>query len=357
MKRQSTSNSPDSKPTLIKKKKFDDSLESEQDFIENKERELNGPDDENKCKRLLETVRKCYKFEIPNDFKLFWEFCCDRNRNNPKEALKSTLGLILVGPFDVMDNPKFSEDEDISWLLHYRYFFDPPEFTTVIIKHEDKKLGHWGYVRDAPSELPALVAFNEAAKNGRFSTCGDNIFASVFLYAKSLPEKPGIKSLMKDLEDWAQKHNFSLLATSEKIRARNKKSVTKTFSGLGLVVPVSDDDVGYRPLPESLSSLHKILEKISSSKNEDQKLKASQPLDEIMTYIQFANDEGDFGEGVELGLDLFAFEKSEVFTTQIEMLLSVGYQLLGYDLFAEIIKLHLKKRVRGGRVSKTWGRS
>lgn len=350
----------DSNETPPKKNKVEDVLEIPKPTSsdeECEETELSNFRAKGQLKDSLKLVRKCYKVDMPRDFELFWKFCCQRNPNKPTEALKSTLGLLLVGPFDVLSNPKLSKDNDIAWLLHYRYFYDPPEFTTLIVKSADKKLGHWGYVRDSPSQLPSLVAHNEAGKGGRFSISGDNLFAAVLLYAKGLPEDSDVKKLIQDLEAWAEKHDLCLEPVSDKIRKRNKKSVTKTLSGLGLVVPVSEDDVGYRPLPETLRSLQKILERIAACKDEKQRLEASEPLDEIITFIQFANDEGDFGEGVELGLDLLAFEKSELFNSQIEMLLAVGYELLGYNLFAESIKLHLKKRTRGGRVSQTWGRS
>ena len=35
------------------------------------------------------------------------------------------------------------------------------------------------------------------------------------------------------------------------------------------------------------------------------RLQAFAPVQEMMTYVQFANDECDYGMGLELGLDLF----------------------------------------------------
>ena len=36
-----------------------------------------------------------------------------------------------------------------------------------------------------------------------------------------------------------------------------------------------------------------------------ERLKAFAPVQEMMTYVQFANDECDYGMGLELGMDLF----------------------------------------------------
>lgn len=38
------------------------------------------------------------------------------------------------------------------------------------------------------------------------------------------------------------------------MKARDKKVVSKTFHGAGIVVPVDQNEVGYRPLPETPGS-------------------------------------------------------------------------------------------------------
>lgn len=53
-----------------------------------------------------------------------------------------------------------------------------------------------------------------------------------------------------------------------------------------------------------------ILNKIVRAKNEEAKLTHQAKLDELITLVQFANDEGDYGEGLELGLDLLAFHSN-----------------------------------------------
>ena len=66
-------------------------------------------------------------------------------------------------------------------------------------------------------------------------------------------------------------------------------------------------------------------------------------LQDIITRIQFANDECDYGMGLELGLDLFSFGH-EMFHKKSSMLLSLAYELLGKALFAEIIESHIQHR-------------
>lgn len=44
----------------------------------------------------------------------------------------------------------------------------------------------------------------------------------------------------------------------------------------------------------SIDNLKKILKKISESQNEEEQIKNSEPLQELVTYVQFANDEMDW---------------------------------------------------------------
>lgn len=59
-----------------------------------------------------------------------------------------------------------------------------------------------------------------------------------------------VQKLDLALTEWAQVLGYSLSAESPKLKERNKRVVTKSFHGAGLVVPVHND-VGYRELPES----------------------------------------------------------------------------------------------------------
>lgn len=88
-----------------------------------------------------------------------------------------------------------------------------------------------------------------------------------------------------------------------------------------------------------------MLKQITEGKSEKDKEQASEDLQEIMTLVQFANDECDYGMGLELGLDLFCFG-SERFHNTILQLMPLAYRLLGRDLFAEILEIHVNNRSR-----------
>lgn len=98
-------------------------------------------------------------------------------------------------------------------------------------------------------------------------------------------------------------------------------------------------------LHNPVGELKKMLKQITEGKSEKDKEQASEDLQEIMTLVQFANDECDYGMGLELGLDLFCFG-SERFHNTILQLMPLAYRLLGRDLFAEILEIHVNNRSR-----------
>ena len=65
------------------------------------------------------------------------------------DAFQSGLGLQLVGPYDVLAGKclkKNKSGEKPNYLRHWRYYFDPPEFLTVI-RGDDASQFHMGYFR------------------------------------------------------------------------------------------------------------------------------------------------------------------------------------------------------------------
>lgn len=156
----------------------------------------------------------------------------------------------------------------------------------------------------------------------------------------------------KKLTDWCESRHkndkkFSLQARTLKTKARDKKVNCKTLHTAGLVVPVTASGFGYREVPETLDSQKKMFTncclKADEKSNAARKRKGEDDVQEIITLIQFANDETDYGMGLEFGLNMFAFGDMALHK-YIRATLPVCYMLLGRDLYAEIIRQHLKNR-------------
>ncbi|XP_066488899.1 histone PARylation factor 1 [Tiliqua scincoides] len=301
--------------------------------------------------QLRHEVESCYRLKMPEDFYHFWKFCEKLDPDQPCGALMSSIGLELVGPYDILagKHRTVSRSGDVNFNLHWRFFYDPPEFQTIFIG-DSKMQYHMGYFRDVPDELPVWVGENEAKKGCTISQAGDNVFAAVKLHLskklKELTDKKKIgvlKELDEKLTKTAKELGYLLEPKTTKMKERDKKVVTKTFHGAGLVVPIDKNDVGYRELPETNASLRRICKTIVDAPNDDQRLKAFAPIQEMLTFVQFANDECDYGMGYELGIDLFCYG-SHYFHKIIGQLLPLAYNLLKRNLFAEIIEAHLANR-------------
>ncbi len=101
-------------------------------------------------------------------------------------------------------------------------------------------------------------------------------------------------------------------------------------------------------LPMSTGELRSVLDKITKHSTET----ASDSLQELITFVQFANDECDYGMGLELGIDLFCYG-DPFFHGKIQHLLSLAYDLLDRPEYEKIIQQHLKHRQKPKFVLKT----
>ncbi|KAF1571701.1 Histone PARylation factor 1, partial [Eudyptes moseleyi] len=310
---------------------------------------------------LRQEAETCYRLRLPEDFYQFWKFCEELDPEKPSDALVSSVGLTLVGPYDILAGKhKKAISTDLDFNLHWRFFYDPPEFQTILVG-DSKTQYHMGYFslpisvyffinRDVPDELPVWVGANEAKKGCVISQVGDNVFAAVKLFlSKKLKEVTDKKknAILKDIDEkltrTAKELGYSLEQKTMKMKQRDKKVVTKAFHGAGLVVPVDKNDVGYRELPETNANLKKICKAIVDAPTDDERLKAFAPIQEMLTFVQFANDECDYGMGYELGMDLFCYG-SHYFHKTVGQLLPLAYALLKRNRFAEIIESHLANR-------------
>ncbi|KAK6290827.1 hypothetical protein J4Q44_G00387740 [Coregonus suidteri] len=180
---------------------------------------------------------------------------------------------------------------------------------------------------------------------------GDNMFAAVHLFlGRKRKERGGrkeggraLENLGEELRERAESLGFSLEQKTKGMKQRDKKVVTKTFHGAGLVVPVDQNDVGYRELPETDAGLKRVCKAIAEARSDEDRMKTFGPLQEMITFVQFANDECDYGMGLELGIDLFCYG-SHYFYKVIRQLLPMAYSLLKRGLFGEILEAHLSSR-------------
>lgn len=79
------------------------------------------------------------------------------------------------------------------------------------------------------------------------------------------------------------------------------------------------------------ANLKKICKVIVDARTDEERVKAFAPIQEMLTFVQFANDECDYGMGYELGMDLFCYG-SHVSTTKIILHKIVHYFIHGLEV-------------------------
>merc|ERR1712012_1251472 len=191
---------------------------------------------------------------------------------------------------------------------------------------------HIGYFRDDPKQMPVFVAssgginkdekFNLGlSSHAKLTLMGDNIFGAIYNYIQKEIQsaEPFRQTSLQKMKQAIHVHatiktqevDYPLETKTSRMKARDKNKLSATFHGAGLVVPYNKKtEVGYREIPETTQSLKKIFNSIlETQKGDDQKAKdeAFDKLQELVTNVQFANDEGDPGMGLELGIDVLMF--------------------------------------------------
>ncbi|KAA0190745.1 hypothetical protein FBUS_06243 [Fasciolopsis buskii] len=287
---------------------------------------------------------RAFYLKLPEECFIFYEFCKSLNELTPLDAFVNSLGLKLVGPFELFARDGILPDELVDSPLYYRYFHDPPELVTIMTGSDG---WHLGYFRDRPNDVPSLIVESEPEKCGTLKILGTSLFTVI----KSLLNKrDSFKHVTSLIDEFTKKKDYALSDANEIIKQRKKRCVCSTLNEIGLVVPLNGD-IGYRPLEMTYAKLLATLQSAVSASNEDDRLSRLEPIDELITFSQFACDEGDFGQAIELGLSLLAFhpknlplDRANILNSRIKHLLSVGYELAGCPEFVNVAVAHMQNR-------------
>ncbi|KAF7261759.1 hypothetical protein EG68_00925 [Paragonimus skrjabini miyazakii] len=293
----------------------------------------------------LESIRLGFYLNFPEEFVRFYEFCSKLDESKPLEVLHSVAQVRLVGPFELLHESRSGRIEPGQFALCYRYFHDPPELVTILTGPGQL---HFGCFRDDPNEVPSAIVRSDPSIQGSLTLYAPNLFAAI---RTLLTDKPNSEFILKKLENFANVHNISLSMTGTEFRERRSKCVCPTLNTIGLHIKLREGGVGYRPLSLSNQKLQSLLQAVTNVKSKEAQLSKLEPIDVLITCSQFACDEGDYGQSLELGLSMLAFqpkglslEKYDTFNSRIKHLLTVGYELAGRPEFADVIQKHMIAR-------------
>ncbi|KAJ8675583.1 hypothetical protein QAD02_011369 [Eretmocerus hayati] len=315
-----------------------------------------GPRDEGFYEEAQKLIVKFFLMPMPKDFFKFYDLCQELKPNDPSTAF-SIIDIQLVGPYDVLLGLITDETpETKNFLTHWRYFYDPPEFQTIL-KGNDREGLHFGYWRDRPSSDPIFVASNSATVSHKIKPAAENIFGAVAGYLeerlkKANPfEKAGFNNLLTKVKNFAKKCDITLEAQTPKMKSREKTVVARTIHGAGITCPYNKKtQLGYRELSVTDNQLLKIVKKIEDAPNDDARAAPRSELAEVVRLATIAGDECDFGTCLELGHDLLSTGCTHVQNAALAMF-TIAYEQLERRAFLKIAEAHLSKRKKGSKLS------
>ncbi|XP_022829143.1 histone PARylation factor 1 [Spodoptera litura] len=297
-------------------------------------------------------LKELFLVEMPDDFFKFFE--CISECGKSFEDTLSSVNLMAIGPFELLMGKLPKLDNKELYLVHWRFFYDPPEFQAILKNKKKDSQYHIGYFRDDPKEAPVFVASNDSEKNYHITPMAYNLFGAVYKYLQNEKKHSPFTSMacqkvMDKLKSYAEKNNISLEEFDMKKRSANV--VTKSFHGAGIVVPYDKKtQIGYRRLVETDATLKKMFTKLEEAISKTEKMGLLSELQPVITNINIALDESDFGTGIEGGIALFCSGLQELAQPAMSSLVS-AYSVLNRNSFGDIIKAHIKYRRKGANVS------
>lgn len=226
----------------------------------------------NKIKASTIDLSKIYGKPFPTEIQKFWKSC---KKSSPITPCRSQKGWTLVGPFHVLSS-KIQFKSQLEACMYHRCYHDTPEIQTFAISKDSNT--RLAFYHLAPNDEHPYVI--KITKNQSESSILPKF--EVLTTAANISEKIFCPKFKPD---------FKKITTTEEFEI-----VCPTFTGLGISVPMKDD-VGYRDLNMTNKKFMGILKKIDKASDDKVRKEAFAPLLQMITYIQYANDECDFGQG------------------------------------------------------------
>jgi Uncharacterised conserved protein (DUF2228) len=292
-------------------------------------------------------LRSLYGFNFPDDLFRLWEFANRLRPLDPLTAFAETLGITLVGPFEVLSGRFDGRSPRFSPLLHWRYSLDPPEFFTVLAGDSDKL--HWGYYLDDPPNGPGCIASYYANDAFELSAVGDDLFQAVRLEVEAqfhdceeyLAEDPqhadDYGARLETLEGLRRAVCSYTTADRMEKGERYVEKYQSVVARAAAVIAETPDGMGVVALPEMYRPLSLADKKLRSflRKHEDPR--------EIVEEARQALRDGFPATALKLGKELWP-QDGERKTAFSYELLDASYEALGRDVLRQVLRAHREHR-------------
>ncbi|GMR48577.1 hypothetical protein PMAYCL1PPCAC_18772 [Pristionchus mayeri] len=277
----------------------------------------------------------------PQSIYSLWKKALHHDSLDPRGAFSEINGLRLVGFFDFLAGDlKEATDDEIR--IHARYSTDLPEMQTIMVSNA----GRYALWRDDPAQSSSFIVYvkHEDDHFTKITMVGDKPVHALVHAAGDGVDAILDKFYPSSVYEWATAAKLKHDAKAA-ITRRSKTAIGRPLHTMRLNVPVDKNDVGYRSLGVDLNKMKRTMTLIGESTEEVAKKKKMAELREIGTNVQLANDECDFGTGLEFGHDLFIANYPNL-DPMAKRYLAMAYQLLGRFEFGAIVNAHMEEGVR-----------
>lgn len=272
---------------------------------------------------LVKAVPKC----IMDFYKHAQNLC----PSDPCAAFTKLVSARLVGVFDLLCGG-FSQSEE-QRLLYCRHATDLPEMQTVLLC----QIGRYCLWRDVPNGKECFILYvPNSTRFPNIELVGNNMEHALLHLGEKV--NMSVEKFLSTPVNCLRKQMQTVCAE------RIKKKLGKAPNGVGLWVE-SINDIGYRPISESPVKIRKMLELICDTDDDSKRQSVLKWLMEIARYVQMADDEGDFGMGLEFGYWLF-LANHESLDKIAHKILSKAYTLLHREEYKKILDLQMSPGVR-----------
>ncbi len=263
-----------------------------------------------------------YGFRFPDDLIGVWNLARRLRPLEPLQAFEESLGVLLVGPFDVLAGRFDLHTPRYPLAQHWRAAWDPPEFFAAFAGEQGLR---WGYWFDAPGEsTPGVVALypDQGFEPTRY---GDDLLTALRLHLAELAEERSEEELASIR---ALLGRPASRTRPGKKTARDVGVVAPTLEGMGIVAPSE----AYRPLSVGTKALAR-------------RLWEEEPPADLIAEARQAAVEGFPATALKLGRDLWSVPGEKHYDAACD-LLDLGYAGLGREVLRGILAEHRRYRDR-----------
>ncbi|CAO4374454.1 unnamed protein product [Caenorhabditis nigoni] len=270
------------------------------------------------------------------------EFFKSEKFENLEKIMKlADKNMSFIGPFRVLREG--SEVNGVELIMTDRDETDLPEMQTFL-KCSHGKFSFW---RDTPSEKNPVIVFSDIQGIPVVTVVGNTVEHAIYGFCNKISKlqdnSKEIKSAIAEILGLlgAQKMEKEV---NQVMKKRKKETIMGVLGpGPGLLVGdfPNTKKSRYRAVSKE-SNIENLLRCLSNTGKQHQDAVIGE-IDALMNDVMMYNDEGFYGNGLELGHVLFLSNQKSI-TNQVLLVLTTAYNLYGRTDFVKILELSMELR-------------